>query len=246
MLSSIVGVLGAHSQANYAAGNTYKDALARYRVASGEKAVSIDLGMMVTEGVVTETEGMLDSLRRLGWFMEITQPEFLALLDIYCNPELPLLNEEQAQIIVGIDNPASMETKGIDPPEWINRPLFRHHHLIGRGQGVNTSSGTDSIARKLNFEATLRRCATAEEAVGLVTERVLEKVAQIMGNLVEELDEMRPLHTNGINSLSAVELRNWFDKHVGADVTVFNILGNMSIRELSKGAVEKSRFCVFE
>ncbi|KAF7946474.1 hypothetical protein EAE96_009472 [Botrytis aclada] len=124
LLSSVGGILGATSQANCYAGNTYMDALARYITTIGEKAVSIDLGMMVSE-VVAETEGMLDSLRRLGYFMDIDQPEFHALLDYYCNPELPLLSLSESQIIVGIENPASMEGKGLEVPPWMMRPLFR-------------------------------------------------------------------------------------------------------------------------
>ncbi|CAD6443488.1 e2aede6b-a07f-4e32-96b3-e96fa25bb5d0 [Sclerotinia trifoliorum] len=42
--SSITGVVGTGGQANYAAGNTFMDALARARLAAGEKAVSLDLG----------------------------------------------------------------------------------------------------------------------------------------------------------------------------------------------------------
>ena len=40
----------------------------------------------------------------------------------------------------------------------------------------------------------------------------------------------------------AVELRNWFDQKIGADVAVFEILGNISITDLSGYALGKSRF----
>ncbi|KAL3473275.1 KR domain-containing protein [Aspergillus californicus] len=46
MFSSIPGIFGNRGQSNYAAGNTFLDALARYRVAIGEKGSSIDLGMV--------------------------------------------------------------------------------------------------------------------------------------------------------------------------------------------------------
>lgn len=47
MLSSIAGVVGNRSQANYASGNTYQDALANYRRQQGLPAVSVDLGLML-------------------------------------------------------------------------------------------------------------------------------------------------------------------------------------------------------
>lgn len=50
MLSSAICIFGSAGQANYAAGNTFLDALARYRFARGEKAITIDLGMVLDEG----------------------------------------------------------------------------------------------------------------------------------------------------------------------------------------------------
>lgn len=46
-LSSLSGACGFGSQANYDSGNTYQDALTRYRVIKGEKAVSLDLGVIL-------------------------------------------------------------------------------------------------------------------------------------------------------------------------------------------------------
>lgn len=131
LLSSISGVIGAPSQANYCAGNTCQDALAHHRIKHGEKAVSTDLGMIVSEGVVAETDGMLDSLRRKGWFMEISQEELTALLDYYCDPSLDILTPLTCQVIVGIESSAVMSEKNIDIPQWMCRPLFRHFHKMG-------------------------------------------------------------------------------------------------------------------
>lgn len=55
-LSSLAGVIGSISQANYAAGNTYQDALAHYRQSQGLAARSIDLGLMKGIGYVEEHE----------------------------------------------------------------------------------------------------------------------------------------------------------------------------------------------
>ncbi|KAI8634139.1 KR domain-containing protein [Xylariaceae sp. FL1651] len=49
-LSSIIGVIGNPSQANYAAGGAYQDAVARSRAAKGQAYVSIDLGVVERKG----------------------------------------------------------------------------------------------------------------------------------------------------------------------------------------------------
>ena len=56
MLSSLAGIIGSISQANYAAGNTFQDALVHYRHAQGLPAQSIDLGLIRGLGYVEEHE----------------------------------------------------------------------------------------------------------------------------------------------------------------------------------------------
>ena len=62
-LSSASGLVGLRGQTNYNAGNTFEDALARLRVASGEKAVSLDLGAMIDDGLLAESPELLKSTR---------------------------------------------------------------------------------------------------------------------------------------------------------------------------------------
>lgn len=63
LLSSLSGVVGLHGQSNYACGNTYQDGLARYRTGRGEKAVSLDLGAILSVGYVAERERLADVLQ---------------------------------------------------------------------------------------------------------------------------------------------------------------------------------------
>ncbi|KAL4936894.1 KR domain-containing protein [Aspergillus oleicola] len=66
LCASISGVIPSFGQTNYAAGNTFQDALARYRVQRGEKAVSIDMGMFVDAGFVATHAGLADQLQARG------------------------------------------------------------------------------------------------------------------------------------------------------------------------------------
>jgi hypothetical protein len=54
LLSSSSGMVGNRGQANYCAGNSYQDALARHRVLIGLKATSLDLGTILSVGFIAE------------------------------------------------------------------------------------------------------------------------------------------------------------------------------------------------
>lgn len=56
MLPSMTGITGHVSQANYAAGNTFQDALGRDRTAHGQPAVVLDLGPVSSVGFVAEAD----------------------------------------------------------------------------------------------------------------------------------------------------------------------------------------------
>ncbi|MCJ1472284.1 hypothetical protein MMC13_000931 [Lambiella insularis] len=66
ILSSFSGVLGIESQANYAAGSAYQNALAHRRQARGLLGVSLDLGAVKGVGYVAETAGVADRMRTTG------------------------------------------------------------------------------------------------------------------------------------------------------------------------------------
>lgn len=244
LLSSISGILGGPGQANYCAGNTSKDALAHHRISHGEKAVSIDLGMIVSEGVVAETDGMLKSLRRKGWFMEISQTELLALLDHYCNPDLDVLTPLTCQVIVGIELPSVMEKNGIDVPHWMRRPLFRHLHNMSSDPSLVTADAGNKDSTTPSYIDFLRQASSVEEAATKITEWLAIKISRVLGVAVEDVDASQPLHSYGIDSLVAIEIRNWLEKEVGAQVAIFDILGTASMVELCRVVARKSRYVV--
>ncbi|THC89224.1 hypothetical protein EYZ11_011330 [Aspergillus tanneri] len=79
LLSSAAGIVGNSGQANYAAGCTFQDALARYRVRLGLPAHSIDLGMIQSAGYVAENPEAVQFLREQG-YAEVELDQFLRLL----------------------------------------------------------------------------------------------------------------------------------------------------------------------
>lgn len=240
IISSLNGILGGRGQANYSAGNTFKDALAHHRIAHGQKAVSIDLGLMVTVGVIAENESLLAIVRRVGYLMDVAQDELLALLDYYCDPTLPLLPDADAQILVGIELPSAILAKGIDLHHCIQRPIFRQLFRMAN-RGISTSSNDIGDA-PVDRPTMIKAAASQQDAAVLATEWLSAKVGQVLGISVSEIDTNKSVNAYGVDSLIAIDLKNWLEREVGAEVTIFELLGKISLQELGALAVGKSRY----
>ena len=107
LLSSISGVVGNPGQSNYAAGCTFQDALAQHRSQGGQKAISIDLGVMRSIGVVAETERLQQHFLTSKEFVQIEEAELLSLLDICCDPSYHP-EGHRCQMVMGLETPASL------------------------------------------------------------------------------------------------------------------------------------------
>lgn len=57
--------------------------------------------MMTAEGILAENKGIIDLLKRAGFFMEISQLELFAFLDHFCNPDLVLQTRPNTKQLLG-------------------------------------------------------------------------------------------------------------------------------------------------
>lgn len=233
-LSSISGIIGTIGQGNYAAGNTYMDALARYRIALGEKATTLDLGWMESEGIAAETPALAESFEAASFLMPITPPEFHALLDIYCDPTRDV---RHPQVVTGIEPPAVLRRKAIKQPHWMKLAPFRPLHRIGDGTRI-TSSSEDGI----DYVALFRAATSLTAAAGVVFEGLTGRLSRALGVGREDVDVAKPLHAYGVDSLLAVELRNYFAKDFGADVAIFDLMGGSTIEQACLVVAQKSGY----
>lgn len=234
-LSSVSGIVGNPGQANYAAGCTFQDELARCRTHLGRKTTSIDLGVMRSIGVVAETESLQKHFdggaQGLG---QIEEHEFLALLDICCDPATdPTLS---SQLVMGVGTPADFLARSLKPPEIMDRPLFAH---FSQPPSSSSHDNNTSNSANDNFSALFRQAETAEERTSLVARSLARKLARALAIDPEDVDAEKPLHAFGVDSLVAVELRNWLAKEFAAEVPVFEIVGGRTVQGVGE-LVEKS------
>ncbi|MCJ1395075.1 hypothetical protein MMC18_007956 [Xylographa bjoerkii] len=239
LLSSACGVFGNGGQANYAAGNAYQDALARHRIAHGEQAAALDIGALLSEGFLAENDSSLNRSIRSGILPPMTAAEFLALLDYHCNPSLPISKPLHCQAMTGIENPATIRAKGVDEPYWMQQPLFRHLYQIDSTAQPGSSLATEQA---VDVTEAFKAASSLAAAGAVVADALVHKLAKILGIPREDINTARPVESYGVDSLVAVELRNWFAKTLAAEVAIFEILGAPSIAAIGTVAAGKSQW----
>ena len=77
-----------------------------------------------------------------------------------------------------------------------------------------------------------------------MTQALVIKLSKSLSIAVADLDTNKPMSSSGVDSLMAVELRNWFAKEVGADVAIFDILSGATMKGIGLSAAAKSKFRV--
>lgn len=235
LLSSISGIIGNPGQSNYAAGCTFQDALAQYRIQNGQRALSIDLGVIRDMGVVAESEDLQKKLTLgLRQSRAISESEMLGFLNICCDPEDPFTGP--SHITMGLSTPADLLEQGMEPPEFMQRPLFAAHACPSSGQGSNAVGGA------VNYSALFRKAESAEERACIVFDSLANKLARALSIKPEDIDANQPLHVFGVDSLVAMEIKNWIAKEFAAEVAVFELMGGRSILAICELVTRMSQF----
>ncbi|CAM1502592.1 Fc.00g073680.m01.CDS01 [Cosmosporella sp. VM-42] len=235
LLSSTVGITGNAEQANYAAGNTFQDALARHLASQGVHTVSLDLPVISGVGFVAEKPELMDYMRSTGWSF-IDEGEFHAVLDYHCHPRQTPLSLVRSQVIPRFWLPQATAVEAYQLPSWRQDPLFSH-----LSQKQPTSTGNAAVKKDLNHATLLAAATSGEAAEKIVLDALLLKLSRVLSVEVSNLDPAKPLHSYGVDSLVAVELRSWLFKELGSEVSVFDITNKSSVYQLSSTATEKSK-----
>ena len=228
MLSSVVGVAGNPSQANYGAAGTFLDAIAAFRKANGLPAVSLDFGMIQSVGYVAENDAVAERLKKMG-HQAISEPEMLALVQTAI--ENPHGHNEQNQIITGLQSGAGNATRDKDPKFMA---LRLQNRALDAGKGNQSGKG--------NLPDALSGCQTFADAVEVITKAIATKLSEDFMIPAEDIDPAQPVSSFGVDSLVAVELRNWLLSQSKAEVSVFDVVQSKSLTALSTQIATRSKF----
>ena len=208
--SSFSAVIGAPKQANYNAGNYFLDALAKYRRAHGQPALTINWGALRGAGFVERNQKTAEYLDRVG-LQGLPLEEALRAFR-----EAVLYDEAQL---------------GIARVDWSVLPtLCPALKLEGRFRKLMEESDKRGQGGSLS---TRLRAASPDERLGLMTAFIAEQIAGVFGISAEKVELETPLTQMGLDSLMAIELKNRLEKETAVSLPMSEILGGPTLSQLA-------------
>jgi acyl carrier protein len=192
LFSSAAGVFGNAGQGNYAAANSFLDALAQHRRSAGLPATSLAWGLWAEDGGMGGELGSADVERMArGGVLPLSSTEGLALLDASARSGEPVLV------------PVRLELAGLraQAEAGMLPPLLRALVRVAKRRAVEASGGP-TLAERLAGVPEAERDA-------VLLELVCSEVAAVLGYAgAHAVEADRAFKDLGFDSLTAVELRN--------------------------------------
>ncbi|KAK5659385.1 hypothetical protein OQA88_1478 [Cercophora sp. LCS_1] len=248
VFSSWSGLVGQPGQANYASGNTFLDSFVQYRHSQGLSAAVVDIGVVDDVGYVSQNSRLLDFFRMTSTHILYEQDilDSLQLLMARSSDKAPKYGGDKEQTRAGqrtFVNKAQLalglrSTQPLSAPN--NRTTWKRDLRMALYRNIESqkTAAAKSENEKLRefLEAIAARPAVldSEESGVFLAEEIGRTLLGFMLKSHDNLDIHQAPSSIGVDSLVAIELRNWFRQTLGFEITVLEILGSDSLLSLGK------------
>ncbi|KAF1739623.1 Lovastatin diketide synthase mokB [Beauveria bassiana] len=200
--------------------------------------MSLDLGPILGAGMLAEDEVILDALRASG-FYGIRHDDFLTIIKHAIIGEQIRGKPLPPQIVLGVGTGGLMLQNQPAEPYWSRTAMYSFLKIVDMPE-PDLSAPTMPVS--LSIKARMMGCTDVETATNIVCSGLAGMLAKSMNMATEEIDPSRPPSAYGVDSLVAVGVRNWVFGNCGVDISVFKILSELTVFELSKLIVQKPGF----
>jgi hypothetical protein len=244
MLSSLAGIIGSVSQANYAAGNTYQDALSHYRRSKGLPALSINLGIIGGLGYVAEHKDVAARLGQIG-LASISEFQFFHLLQCAIAGTADNQSRLPDQLLTGAGSGGAMRAAQKAETEvnlsWLDtQAAFSHLRRLGDETAKAETGGSQDGGKTKQLIGDLGGAKTMDQAAQTTQQILLERMARVISISVSDIDTSKPVYAYGVDSLVAVELRNWLAMELKSELSIFDLTSNAPISDISLKIASRS------
>ncbi|KAI8626908.1 acyl transferase domain-containing protein [Xylariaceae sp. FL1651] len=244
VFSSIIGIIGSASQANYASANAFMEALCQYRCRAGLKASTINVGVVLDIGVVGENENLTRRMKGLG-LHGLRESVILDALTVAAS-----MPSENTLPVAGWTDPCSI-TLGLAPTSltkleekhsaWRKEPRMAAFRTKTTSRSDGGEVRGDELKALLSSARQDPAILQEPEALHTLAYAIGAKVLTLLFRPAEELETIikTGLSDIGMDSLVAMELRAWWKQTFNTDIKVLDMLRMGNIEILGKYAANE-------
>ncbi|KAM4066062.1 KR domain-containing protein [Hirsutella rhossiliensis] len=235
VLSSVAGIIGNRGQAAYAAANTFLDAFALHRRRRGLAATSLNLTAISDVGYLTQDKGKQAEVMKNISGSSMSEQELLALVEAAIQGKVGTACDEQCITGLKFSNPAALPYYSSDR----KFTYLRNEALVK----VTQDTGPAELAN-LTISQKLSLASDSGQAQEIVTQGLQKKLGAILmvsDEVMAAQMETTAMTAFGLDSLTAIELRNWVGKELQAHLQVLELLTGGSLRDLAATVLKKTK-----
>ena len=218
LFSSLTSVFGHAGQANYAAANAFLDSLAHYRRSLGMPGLAINWGHVGEVGYLANRSELSERLERQGVLA------FSASEAMQCLERLLQTGAIQESVL----RMDWSRWRGLGITGEVS-PRFAHL-LQGSGDAISSDRRLATVEEI--------HSAAIDERRSLVANLIGTKASTLLGIELEQLPWDRPLLSMGLDSLMAVEMRNWIERRLSIDFPIADLLRSSGLNDVCEQAME--------
>ncbi|KAL7928104.1 hypothetical protein V8C35DRAFT_333716 [Trichoderma chlorosporum] len=243
LFGSISGVFGQPGQANYAAANTFLDSFSQYRHSLKLPCSVIDIGFMDEVGYMSRNTAMSNQFQAMG-YCQLQEKDLLNAIEFSIKEALaqtasfPASNVYNGtdHFVIGLSSSKFLS----DPANrvaWkrdVRMSLFRQ---LEQPNQQDAAEDRRNLGQLLNSAAVNPTILYTPETLEFVTKEIGAALCTLMMKPTEGLDTTMTLTSMGVDSLVSIEIRNWWRRSLGVDISVLEISTSGTIERLGRLAI---------
>jgi NADP-dependent 3-hydroxy acid dehydrogenase YdfG/aryl carrier-like protein len=234
LFSSLSGMFGQPGQSNYAGANTFLDAFSQYRLSLGLPACAVGIGAVEEVGCLAVRESVMQRFKATGILGDT-----ISVCELLQGMELAIkstTNKSSNNFCIGLRSKVPLNDPG-------NRALWKKDirtAVFHNKDTTSNKSGTSSDGLK-SFVAAAKNNPTLlvqPDSAHFLAVEIGKKVFSFLLKSEDDLHTWCSLSDLGMDSLVAIEVRQWWKMTFEFDISVLEMMGMGTLDALGEHAAK--------